>query len=256
MRLELIGVSLVVLIAAGIARAAEVAPATVNGLPTDVVAKVVGDLIAEAIPREYEKYKDWGDTKRITTGLDFKGHPWDPKVDRRKSEVNDGVWKHYRVTLVEPDRNLEVRIENLRSLAAGEVGFTLNITAKVHGWAQARVFESGVPLGTYTGEGDSLVRLAIDGEIALESTASSFLTGVAIHPHVSAAKVELDDFRLTRIGEIRGALAHDLGKGIERLVEDELSGPKLVDKLNHAIDKQREKLKITPEKLLGLTTKK
>ena len=31
---------------------------------------------------------------------------------------------------------------------------------------------------------------------------------------------------------------------------------KLVDKINHAIDKKQDKLKITPEKLLGLTTKK
>ena len=68
--------------------------------------------IAEAIPREYEKYQDWGKTKQMTTGVDFKGHLWDPKIDRRKSEVNDGIWKHYRLTLVEPDKNLAVRIEN------------------------------------------------------------------------------------------------------------------------------------------------
>ena len=187
------------------ARAAD-APPTVGGLPSEAVARVVGGMIADAIPREYEKYKDWGNTKQITTGLEFKGHPWDPKIDRRKSEVNDGVWKHYRVTLVEPEKNLSVRVENLRSLDAGQVGFTLNVTAKVHGWAQARVFGDGVPLGTYTGEGDSMVNLTIDGEIALETTPSAFLTGVAIHPHVTAARVRLDDFRLTRIGEIKGVL--------------------------------------------------
>jgi hypothetical protein len=237
----------------GFATSAEVTPSTVGGLPSEAVAKVVAGMIADAIPREYEKYKDWGNTKRITTGLEFKGHPWDPKIDRRKSD--DGVWKHYRVTLVEPEKNLAVRVENLRSLDVGQIGFTLNITAKVHGWAQARVFGDGVPLGTYTGEGDSMVNLTIDGEIALETTPSSFLTGVAIHPHVTAARVTLDDFHLTKIGEIKGALAHDLGKGLERLIEDELEGPKLVDKLNHSIDKHREKLKITPEKLLGATSK-
>jgi hypothetical protein len=245
---------LLVICSAGVA---EVTPPTaVGGLPPEAVAKVVADMIADAIPREYEKYKDWGNTKRITTGLDFKGHPWDPKIDRRKSDVNDGVWKHYRVTLVEPEKNLAVRVDNLRSLDAGQVGFTLNITAKLHGWAQARVFGDGVSLGTYTGEGDSVVNLTIDGEIALETTPSSFLTGVAIHPHVTAARVKLDDFRLTRIGEIRGALAHDLGDGLKRLIEDELEGPKLVDKLNHSIDKHREKLKITPERLLGMTSKR
>src|SRR5215475_8916108 len=94
--------ALVVLVLVAGARAVDTPP-TVGGLPSEAVAKVVAGMIADAIPREYEKYKDWGNTKRITTGLDFKGHPWDPKIDRRKSDVNEGVWKHYRVTLVEPE---------------------------------------------------------------------------------------------------------------------------------------------------------
>jgi hypothetical protein len=212
-------------------------------------------MIADAIPREYEKYKDWGGTKRITTGVDLRGHIWDPKINRRKSEVNDGIWKHYRVTLVEPDKNLAVRIDNLHSLDAGRIAFTLLVTAKVHGWAQARVYEEGIPLGTYTAEGDSVVNLSIDGEVSLETAPSSFISGVAIRPHVSAAHVKLDDFNLTRLGEIKGALAHDMGDGLKRLIGEELDGPKLVDKLNHSLEKQSSKLKITPEHLLGLTTK-
>jgi hypothetical protein len=242
------------LIACTAPSAADAPPVTVGRVATEAVAKGVADMIAEAIPREYEKYKNWGHTKRITTGVDFRGHLWDPKIDRRKSEVNDGLWTHYRVTLVEPEKNLAVRLENLRSLDAGQIAFTLNVTAKVQGWAQARVYKDGVPLGTYTAEGDSAVDLTIDGEIVLEATPSSFLTGIAIEPHVSAARVTLADFRLTRLGAIQGPLAEDLGDGLRHLVKDELEGPKLVDKLNHALDKRREKLKITPEKLLRLTT--
>ena len=205
------------LFTAGNVCAADAPPATVGGLPSEVVANVVAKMIADAIPRDYEKYKDWGNTKRMTTGLDFKGHPWDPKIDRRKGDVNDGVWKHYRVTLVEPDKNLVVRIDNLRSLEAGRIAFTLNVSAKVHGWAQARVFEDGIPLGTYTGEGDSVVNLSIDAEIGLETTPSSFLTGIAIEPHVTAARVKLDEFHLNRIGEIKGCSARELGDGLKRL---------------------------------------
>jgi hypothetical protein len=218
----------------------------------DLVAHIVSGMIADAIPRDYEKRQDWGKTKEITTGLEFKGHPWDPKIDRQETEVNDGVWKHYKVSLVDPNQNLTVNIEDLRSLEAGHIAFRLVVTAKVHGWAQARVYETGIPLGTYTAEGDSRVNLAIDSDIALETTPSSFLTGIAIKPHVSAAQVKLDEFHLTRFGELKGALAHDLGDGLKHLVEDELDGPKLVDKLNHALEKKQKKLVITPEKLLGL----
>jgi hypothetical protein len=256
MRLSLVRAIGILLVIVCESHAAEVPPATIAGLPTQTIADFAAGKIAEAIPREYEKYQDWGKTKRMTTGVDFKGHVWDPKIDRHKSEVNDGIWKHYRLTLVEPDKNLSVRIENLRSVDAGRIAFTLLLSGKVHGWAQARVFEEGVPLGTYTGEGDSLVDLAIDGEIAIETTPSSFISGIAIRPHVTTAQVKLDDFRLSRFGEIKGSLARELGKGMKDLIEDQLEGPKLVDKINHAIDKKQDKLKITPEKLLGLTTKK
>ena len=58
-------------------------------------------LIEDAIPDHYEKEKDWGKTKNITVGIRNKGI----KLYRRKKPVNHGVWKRYRVSLVEPEQN-------------------------------------------------------------------------------------------------------------------------------------------------------
>ena len=64
--------SLFLLLVAAKAGAADAPPpATVGGLPSEAVADVVAKMIADAIPRDYEKYKDWGNTKRITTGSPF-----------------------------------------------------------------------------------------------------------------------------------------------------------------------------------------
>src|SRR5262245_36286492 len=88
--------------------AAPTAPA--SPLPPEKIAEIVAEVVAEAIPREYDRTKDWGRTRKITTGVRSSGNFFDFDIHRKKSDVNHGVWKHYRVVLVEPEKNLQVRI--------------------------------------------------------------------------------------------------------------------------------------------------
>ena len=229
------------------------APAATDSVASaDVISQIAARLIAEAIPREYERSKDWGRTKRITTGLRSSGNFFDFDIHRRKSEVNHGVWKKYRMTLVEPDKNLVVRITNLRSIEPGHIGLTLSVTTKLHGWARAKVYDRGIHIIALEAEADTSVHLSIDAEIWLESVpTTSYLPGIAVRPLVTDARLKLDNFRLRRISDLRGSLAKELGDGLRHLIEDELAGPKLVTKLNRSIDKRRDRLKFTPDMLLG-----
>jgi len=223
-----------------------------NGVAPEIISQIAARLIADAIPREYERSKDWGRTRHITTGLRSSGNFFDFDIHRRKSPVNHGVWKKYRVTLVEPAKNLVVRIDNLRTTAPGRLALTLLVTAKLHGWARAKVYDRGIHLIALETEADTTVRLWLDTEITIESASTkSYLPGIAIRPVVTAARLYLDDFRLTRISDLRGALAHELGDALRHVIQEELSGPKLVAKLNHSIQKRRDRLEITPDMLLG-----
>jgi hypothetical protein len=226
--------------------------ANLAGVAPEVVSQIAAQLIAEAIPREYERSKDWGKTKRVATGVRSYGNFFDFDIHKKTSEVNDGVWKKYRLTLVNPDKNLDVRVENLRSLESGKYALTLLVSATVHGWARAKVYERGVHVIALEAEGDSSVRLSIDAEISVETVSTgSLLPGVAINPVVTAARLKLHDFRLNRISDVRGPIAHELGVFLREAVEDELKGPKLVAKLNHSIEKRRDRLRLTPDMLLG-----
>ena len=104
------------------------------GPSAEEISQIAARMIAEAIPREYERSKDWGRTKSITTGLRSSGNFFDFDIHRRKTAVKHGVWKKYRVVLVEPDKNLLVRIDNLRSIEPGRIALTLSVTARLHGW--------------------------------------------------------------------------------------------------------------------------
>lgn len=219
----------------------------------DKIAAAVAQLIADAIPREYERKKDWGRQKEITTGLHSYGNFFRLDMHRTKTAVNHGVWKHYRATMVDPEQNLQVRIDNLRSVTAGRVAFTLFVTTKLHGWGRAKVYDHGIHLIALEAETDAKVSLWLDCEIALEMAPASLLTGIAVRPQITSARMQLDEFRLTRISNFSGPVVRELGDGIKHLIEDELNGPKLAAKLNHSIEKRRDRLVFTPDMLLGVS---
>jgi hypothetical protein len=218
----------------------------------EVLSQLAAKIIAAELPREYERKKDWGQTKKITTGLRSSGNFFEFDIHRRKSAVKDGVWKHYRLSLVEPDKNLDVTVENLRTLDSGRVALTLNVAAKVHGWARMKVYERGVHLIALEAEGDTDVRLSIDAEIGVHSVKTdSLLPGFAVDPVVTDVRLKFKDFELKRISNVRGAFAHEIGIMLREAAEDELKGKKLTNKINRSIDKKRDRLQLTPEMLLG-----
>jgi len=218
----------------------------------EMLSRAVAKIIADEIPREYERKKDWGQTAEITTGVRSSGNFFKFDIHRQHSEVNDGVWKHYRLSLVDPDKNLHVEIANLRTLEFGRVALTLNVAAKVHGWARIKTYERGIHLISLEAEGDTNARLSLDAEIGVETVKTdSLLPTYRVDPVVTAARLKFDDFKLSRISNVRGALAHEVGIMMREAVEDELKGPKLAEKINKSIAKKRDRLQFSAEDLLS-----
>jgi hypothetical protein len=230
---------------------------TLTGITPEFVGQFIGPIIADSIPREFKGSKDWGKTTKITSGVRSSGNFFDFNIHRKTSQVNDGVWKKYRLTLVEPEKNLTVRIDNLHSIDSGKYALTLFVAAKVHGWARGTVYESGVHVISLEAEGDTSIRLSIDAEVAIDSVQSStFIPGVELKPTVTGAKLKFDDFRLTRISDVRGPIARELGDLLKNELQKQLSGPKLVAKLNRSLTKHPEKLRLSPDMLLGKASPK
>lgn len=245
-------IMLLLTLACAQAIAGEPAPVAFNATTPDGLSAALSDILADAIPRQYEKKVDWERKKRITTGLKTEDGKFNLKIHRRKKEVNHGTWKHYRVTMVEPEKNMQLEITDLRSLEAGRIAFTCSFESRLEGWAQARVYNRGIHFITLTAEGNTKLRLRLDCEVGLSLEKATMLAGVGIHPKIVNAHLDLDDFDLNRVSKIRGALAHELGDGLRYLIEEELEGKKLVRKLNRAIEKKKDKLRVSPDKLLGL----
>ncbi|MEQ8837838.1 MAG: hypothetical protein RID07_13615, partial [Lacipirellulaceae bacterium] len=223
----------------------ETASVAVNENPAqEALAKNFSTLIRQAIPEAYDKQKDWGTTKRITTGLRTEGKGFKMKLRRRKKEVNHGTWKHYRIKLVEPEENLRVAITGLRSLEAGRIGFTLKVATTLDAWARAKVYNYGVHLIALEIVGDLRVELDLDCELGFTASKVKDKPGLALDPRITDARLKLVELNLRRVSNAKGPLVRELGDALRKHIESELTGPKLTKKLNRAIDKKRDRLVI------------
>ncbi len=214
--------------------------------PDAALAAAISRLIEHAIPLEYDKQKDWGAVAEIPVGVRTEGRGWRTRLKTRNRTVNHGVWKHYRLRLVDPEEHLRVQLAEVRPVSPGRVAFALSVEAEVDAWARAKVYEYGVHLIAVEVECDLRMHLAVDGELAVEFRGGAPGPRIALVPVVKDARLAIDEFHLRRVSNAKGPLVRELGKGVRGLVEDELNGPKLTEKLNRAIDKKRDRLEFRP----------
>ena len=214
------------------------------------LAETLGQLLRDAIPVEYDRQQNWGATTDITVGYRAEGKPFHLHVHRRKKAVEHGVWKHYKLRAIEPEKNLRLRLSDLHALHNGRMGFTLELDAKLDAWSRAKVYQYGVHLIALEVEGDMQLHVDVRGEIGLQAAAVNGAAAIAVQPIVHDAKLVLDELHIRRVSNAHGPIVRELGDGVRSLVEDELNGPQLTAKLNRAIDKKRASLVFTPADLL------
>lgn len=241
-------------IAAALLAACGLAGATTAAPPDEpsraALAETLSGLLRDAIPLEYDKQQDWGATREITTGYRVEGKPFHMHVHRRKKIVNHGVWKHYKLHVIDPANNLRLRLSDLEPLPAGRMAFTLELDAKLDVWSRAKVYQYGVHLIALEVEGDMRLHVEIHGEVGLQATAVDGAAAIALQPVVLDAKLILDEFHIRRVSNAHGPIVRELSGGVRSLVEEELNGPQLTAKLNRAIDKKRDRLAFAPADLL------
>ena len=230
--------------------AAEAPPS--DPAPDNALAATLSRLLEDAIPPEYEKQKDWGATAEIPAGWRITGKPFHLHLMQRKHTVNHGVWKHYKLRLIDPQQNLHIMLANVRPLGPGRVAFTLEGDATIDAWARAKVYEYGVHLIALELESDMRVQIVVQGEIAIELHGGDGPT-LAIVPVVTASRLDISEFHLRRVSNAKGPLIRELGNGVRTLVEEELNGPRLTEKLNRAIATKRGRLTFRPAERLEST---
>jgi hypothetical protein len=215
--------------------------------PSPQFQEWITDLVRQQLPDNYEKRKNWGHTTKSFDGVSIKVEDGRIKTHRKYAQKNDGNWQVYRVKLKDPDEKFDVKIANIRKLADGKVGLEITALANLEIFGRQSAWQHGVQLYSISAEADARVRLWAKVEVATHMDLTRFPPDLSLDPEVTAAKFEIPDFRIRRIGELHGPLVRSLSHTTREALEEKLAddNAKLVAKLNRAIDKQEKKLKLS-----------
>ena len=92
--------------------------------------------------------------------------------------------------------------------------------------------------------GDLRIAMQLDCELGFAASQVKDKSGFALDPRITDSRLQLVEFNLQRVSNAKGPLVRELGDALRKHVESELTGAKLTNKLNRAIDKKRDRLVI------------
>ncbi len=216
------------------------------------IQTLLTNLIRAQLPVDYEHGKDWGKTKQVTRGLKISRDGLRITTKRRRKAVNHGTWKRYKIHLINPKESLRVRVENYAEQANHRVVFDLVVDAKLDAFGRLAQWESGLQLFSFSARADSEVRLRVRCDVGLLLDPSHIPPDIILDPKVTDANIEIRDFRLRELSELKGPFAKSLSSSVREILEDAIAAkrPRMVKKMNDKIDRSRDKLRLSFSEVL------
>lgn len=207
------------------------------------------------LPRTFDGDKDWGETKRIWSGVDVKRDGWKLRTHRRHRNVEHGRWIRYEITVPEPGTVAapQVVIRQVASVAdtpGGQPKWRIDSSVVVPMTFTARIqrWNLGVRLYSVTVSGEMRLRLSTSATMGFIADYSEVPPALVIDPKVDQAHLDLERFEVDRVSRLGGDVAEPWGEVVQELFVDRFvrkENDRLVAKLNRSIDKERDDLRFS-----------
>lgn len=230
-------------------------PATESPDNYSLLDRILRNWIISQLPAEYENKKKWDRKERVAVGLKVELDGAQLETRRRYKEVNHGTWTKYKITPIEPEKEFQFALENVRNVSDGKIAFDLVIIAKATVFGRVAQWERGVQLYNVCAEADVQFKLITRGECDIFLDPRRLPPDIRIEPKVNDADLQLLSFRLKRVSAAKGPIVKMLSSTVREMAEDaiEENRKKLVEKMNKQIDKQKDKLVLSAAKAFEST---
>ena len=239
--------ALAIVLGCGIARAEDDAEQpTRPWTPPAEFQEFLTSIAREHLPDKYEKSKNWGNTKRVVSGLRVELDGLRLETRRRYRDVNDGAWQKYRIDILDPDKHFEVKLHSLRQQENKVLGKVI-VEARLKVFGRHSQWERGVQLFSISAEATARVRLTASVECTARLDAARLPPDVILTPRVTSADLKILDFELQRVGELSGPGVQSLSHAVREVLEERIAQRrhKLVEKLNKSLTKREEKFRLS-----------
>jgi len=209
--------------------------------------EILRSLAVSMIPDNYEQTKDWGKQNRVFDGINADVRGGNLRLAKRTAVVNQGLWRRYRVTLVDPERTIQLSIQDRgerqeRQHLLISAQFQADVEARFELWAL------GVKGLNGTLQGIGTLRIDVACSYAIETEFDKGLPALKLVPQIDGLNLTLVDYRARQIGLLRGDIAKAVGDGSRGVLREIVNGQeeKLLKKLRADVVKKQDQLRIAP----------
>ena len=215
----------------------------------------LAELALRNAPRTIDGDKDWGETKKVWAGVKIRRDGFQIKTHRRWEYLNHGRWLRFSATL--PDSNAsnaaKVSVQEVESYLDPETmrqrwRITSTLDAPIDFVARIQRWNIGVRLFSMTVSGRMRIALESTLTVGIDPDYGEVPPAIVVDPIIEDAQIALREFEVERISNFGGDFAEEWGELLESTITDRIvdkQNEKLTSRLNRAIDKQRDDLRIS-----------
>lgn len=216
-------------------------------------AKLAGDLdqlitklVLDSMPHTFTDKKKWGKQAERFDGFKREREGLKLKVSRRKKMVNHGNWQKYSVSLRDPEQKFAIKVTDMRELPENVIGFNIDFIADLNVAGRQSKWVKGVQLYSLSANGHAQVRLRLAVELEVKVDPKTFPPDLLFVPKVTSADVNLEEFRIDRVGKAGGEFSQQLSRHIRPLLDEKIEAKEqgLVDKINKKIVAKQDRLRL------------
>ncbi len=206
------------------------------------LSRLVHKMVVGQFPKTFELDEGWGTTIPIPEKLSLPRLRTRVRVGDRE-ELPHGSWRKVRARLMDPERDLTVRVRGLTKKGDDPYRLSLEVDVALGGELELQRWQKGLLLLNPIGQADVVVTLAMEWDVAVKLDPKAPLSKVKLEPQIVDLKLALKGFTLNevalrRLGPIlQGEAAREAGELLRGVVVDLLRAqePRLKEQLNQAI---------------------
>jgi hypothetical protein len=207
------------------------------------LSSMIHKVVLGQLPPVIRTEANWGNTIPIEEGLRLmKRRKTVPVGDHR--EFPHGQWRKTRAWFDNPDKDLIIKVLDLKPAGTKGYQITLDVNASVHAETEIQQWQKGILLADILALTDVGVDVPLQCDVTL-ALGKGFPPEVKVEPKVTSLKTNLEDFKLKKV-ELRrpglalaleGKAAEDMGKRVQGALQELLHNaePTIAAKANEAI---------------------
>ncbi|RLS58512.1 MAG: hypothetical protein DWH91_02275 [Planctomycetota bacterium] len=213
-------------------------------------AELLRTTVIATVPAESVKDKHWGEKTEVITRYDLKSKNGWPSLRPQTRKVNHGLWQRHTVTLLDPEKTLQMEFRDVAQEVDGTIRFTMQLQLRACVDTDFAHWVFGVKGLNGTVRADvtvaALARCAVKLDTVLPPGA--IFPAIQVTPTIETLKLNVRDIDTRQIGLVGGWAAEEIGDNARASVNSLLNDQtdEILARLRKQIQKNQDQYRVSP----------